>query len=167
MTLWLVGMMGSGKSTAGRLAADSLDVAFFDTDEEVASTVGRQVADIWEELGEPSFREMESGAIRRLAGENAVVSTGGGVVLDHGNRDVMKKSGSVIWLSCPPKVLASRLEGSSGRPLLDGEPDLAAAIGAVLARRSAAYSEVADFEIDTSLLSVAEVAARIEGHWPS
>lgn len=167
MTLWLVGMMGSGKSTSGRLAADSLDVAFFDTDEEVASSAGRPVADVWEELGEPSFREMESGAIRRLAGENAVISTGGGVVLDHGNREVMKTSGSVIWLRCPPEVLASRLQGSSGRPLLDGEPDLAAAIGVVLGRRSAAYSEVADFEIDTSLLSVAEVAARIEGLWPS
>ncbi len=167
MTLWLIGMMGSGKTTAGRLAAESLGVAFFDTDEEVASSLGRQVADIWQELGESSFREVESAAVRQLAGENAVISTGGGVVLEHGNRDVMKTSGPVVWLSCPPEVLASRLEGSSGRPLLDGEPELAAAIGDVLARRSSAYSETADFEIDTSALSVAEVAARIEGLWPS
>jgi len=167
MTLWLIGMMGSGKTTAGRLAAETLGIAFFDTDEEVASRLGRPVADIWDELGEPSFREMESAAVRRLAGENAVISTGGGVVLEPGNRDVMKTSGSVVWLSCPPGVLASRLEGSSGRPLLDDQPDLAAAIGDVLVLRSAAYSEMADYEIDTSVLSVEEVALRIEGFWPS
>ncbi|MDP9144446.1 MAG: shikimate kinase, partial [Actinomycetota bacterium] len=70
-------------------------------------------------------------------------------------------------LSCPPEVLASRLEGSSGRPLLDAEPDLAVAIGAVLAQRTSVYSEMADFEIDTSVLSIEEVAVRIEGLWPS
>jgi shikimate kinase len=167
MPLWLIEMMGSSKTTAGRLAADSLGVPFFDTDEEVASRLGRPVAAIWDDLGESSFREMESAAVRQLAGERAVISTAGGIVLEEGNREVTKTSGPVVWLSCPPEVLASRLEGSSGRPLLDGEPELAAAIGDVLAKRSSVYSEIADFEIDTSALSVEEVAVRIEGLWPS
>lgn len=167
MTLWLIGMMGSGKTTAGRLAADSLGVAFFDTDDEVTASLGRPVPRIWDELGEASFRESESAVIRRLAGEKAVVATGGGAIVDQANRDRMKASGRVVWLRCLPEVLASRLEGSIGRPLLDGEESPAAALGAVLGARSIAYAEASDFEIDTSSLSVEEVAEEIEGLWPS
>jgi shikimate kinase len=167
MTLWLIGMMGSGKTAAGRIAAGRLGVPFFDTDDEVVSDVGHPIARIWDETGETAFRQMESAAMRRLADEEAVISTGGGVVLDEENRVLMRKSGVVVWLRCAPEVLAARLGGSTGRPLLDQEPDRAAALAGVLESRAAAYSETADYEIDTSFLSVEEVARGIEGLWPS
>ncbi|MGH8916129.1 MAG: shikimate kinase [Acidimicrobiia bacterium] len=167
MTLWLVGMMGSGKTSAGQLAAAALGVAFFDTDDEVVSAAGRSVTEIWAELGEASFRELESAAIRRLAGDDAVVATGGGAVLDSRNRDLMRATGPVFWLRSPPQVLAGRLEGSSGRPLLDGAADREADLARVLAERSAFYSEAAEFEIDTSRLTADEVALRIEELWRS
>lgn len=167
MTLWLIGMMGSGKTTAGRLAAGSLGVGFHDTDDEVASGLGCSVAELWTEVGESGFRVLESAAVQQLAGAVAIISTGGGAVVDKANRERMKETGPVVWLRARPEVLASRLEGGARRPLLDSSPDRAATLIALLIDRSRTYSEVADFEIDTSSLSVEDVAGKIAGLWPS
>jgi len=167
MTLWLIGMMGTGKSTAGQIAAEVLDIPFFDTDNEVAAGLGGPVARVWDEFGETGFRVSESEVIHRLAGEMAIVSTGSGAILDEANRARMRASGVVDWLRCRPEVLASRLSGSAGRPLLDGEPDPAKTLAAILESRSTAYSETAHHEIETSSLSVEEVAERVVSLWPS
>jgi shikimate kinase len=166
MTLWLIGMMGSGKTTAGRLAAGSLGVGFHDTDDEVASGLGCSVAELWNEVGEYGFRVLESAAVQQLAGAVAIISTGGGAVVDKANRERMKATGPVVWLRARPEVLASRLVGA-GRPLLNSSPDRTATLTALLIDRSRTYFETADFEIDTSSLSVEDVASKIEGLWPS
>jgi len=167
MTLWLVGMMGSGKSTAGRKVAEALGLPFHDTDEEIESALGLSPAEIWEELGEPAFRDLESRVIRDLAGRDAVVSTGGGVVIDLDNRHLMKSSGTVVWLRCSPEELTRRMGGVTGRPLLDGPDDPAAALTAILAERHDDYALVADHEIDTSDLTEDQTAERIEALWRS
>jgi len=167
MTLWLIGMMGTGKTTAGRIAAEVLDIPFFDTDDEVATRLGQPVADVWVEVGETGFRVSETEVIQRLAGETAIVSTGGGAILAEANRARMRDSGVVVWLRCSPEVLASRLSGSAGRPLLDGEPEPEKTLATILESRSTAYSETAHHEIDTSSLSVEQVAEKVVALWPS
>lgn len=165
MTLWLVGMMGSGKTTAGRLAADRLDVGFVDIDDEVAAEQGSAVPELWQEIGEQGFRLLEAAAIARVAGSEAIVSTGGGAVLDVANRRHMKDTGRVVWLRGEPGVLASRIGAGSERPMMEGHQDRAGRLAELLGERSRAYSDAADYEIDTTELSVEEVAMRIERLW--
>ncbi|HSK07628.1 MAG TPA: shikimate kinase [Acidimicrobiia bacterium] len=167
MTLWLVGMMGTGKTSAGRLAAERLGVPFIDVDQEIATDRGAEIPEIWSGLGEEGFRELETASIDRVAGSRAIVATGGGAVLDPANRRRMRETGTVIWLKTPPDVLAARLDSSGGRPLLEGHPDRGGRVAALLEERAQAYDDAADYELDTSELSVEEVAMRIEVLWRS
>lgn len=167
MTLWLVGMMGSGKTTGGKLAASNLGVPFIDLDEEIAAASGITIAEMWAIRGEAFFRGEESAAIERIAGSEAIVSTGGGSVLDASNRRRMRATGTVVWLRAAPTTIASRIGEASGRPLIDDEDDPVAKVAGLSAERSAAYADAADYEIETSELSVEEVAMRIEELWPS
>lgn len=166
MTLWLVGMMGSGKTSAGELAASSLGVAFFDTDDLVAERAGTSLVAVWESGGEKGFRAREREAVSAVAGRVAVVATGGGVVLSGENRSTMTASGPVVWLDAPVEVLASRLGSGQGRPLL-GQGDPLQALLPLETERRELYRAVARHRIDTALLTQAEVAARIEALWPS
>jgi shikimate kinase len=165
MTLWLVGMMGSGKTTAGARAAARLGVRFVDVDQEIESDSGQSVPELWAGRGEQAFREMEAAAIERVAGDRAIVSTGGGAVLDPASRARMKATGTVVWLRVRPDVAAARLDSIPGRPLLDEDPDPGARVAALLQERASAYEDAADYDIDTSELSVEEVAMRIEALW--
>ncbi len=166
MTLWLVGMMGSGKTSAGRLAASNLRVEFSDTDEVVARRMGCSVAQLWGDLGEAVFRDLEKVAVRALAGREGIVATGGGVVLDAENRETMVSTGPVLWLEASPAVLARRLKGSEGRPLLvvpDGERE--SVLARHLEERASLYAEVATHRIATDDMTVEEVALRIGELW--
>ena len=166
MTLWLVGLMGSGKTSAGRLAASNLGLPFSDTDEVVARRMGCSVAQLWGDLGEAAFRDMEKVALEDLAHSDGVVATGGGVVLDEENRRTLVSSGKVVWLEASPAVLAKRLEGAEGRPLLlvpDG--DRYSVLVRQLAERAELYAEVASHRITTDELTVEQVADRIEEIW--
>jgi len=113
-------MMGSGKSSAGALAAQHLGVPFVDIDQEIVADLGSSIPKLWADSGERAFREMETATIGRVAGTRAIVSTGGGAVLDPSNRYRMRTTGTVVWLRARPEVLAARLaEGGEGRPMLD------------------------------------------------
>lgn len=166
MTLWLVGMMGSGKSSAGRLAAEKLEVSFFDTDEVVAERMGCSVAQMWGELGEAAFRDLEKVAVASVAGKEAVVATGGGAVLDRDSRDLMSDSGPVIWLRASPSVLAARVDSVSGRPLL-ADTDTEDALSRHLVERDELYERLATHRIDTDALAIDAVAGLIEEVWKS
>jgi shikimate kinase len=165
MTLWLVGMMGTGKTSAGRLAAERLGVEFVDVDDVVAMEAGSSIPLLWDRLGEAEFRSFETTVIKRIAGTEAVVSTGGGAVLDVVNRRRMRDTGRVVWLRAGPVELERRLETAGDRPLLQGDPDRTARITQLLEERSRAYEDAADYEIDTSPMTVEEVAMRIEQLW--
>jgi shikimate kinase len=109
---------------------------------------------------------MEKIALEGLAESGGVVATGGGVVLDAKNRSTLSATGRVVWLEASPRVLAERLEGAEGRPLLM-IPDAGreSVLATHLRERSALYEEVASHRISTEPITVAEVAQRIEEIW--
>ncbi|MGH8927517.1 MAG: shikimate kinase [Acidimicrobiia bacterium] len=162
MPLWLVGMMGSGKSTVGRLLAFRLSLQFLDIDEMVEDRAGRSIADIFTQEGEPGFRRRESDAIELAAqAPGAVIATGGGAVLSPANVALMTGSGKVVWLRAEPAVLAQRLGDGRGRPLLVGS-QTPAWLAELLAERLSAFRAVADHVIDTDQVTAEEVASMVE-----
>lgn len=164
--LWLIGMMGSGKTEVGRRVADMLALPFVDTDDDVRSRLGRSIAAVWDERGEAGFRDLEEAEIARVAAATGsrVVATGGGAVLREGNIAAMRSSGVVVWLTAPPEVLAARVGDGHGRPLLAGDAS-AEALAAVLSRRRDRYRAAADWEIETSGRAAPEVASEVAGRW--
>jgi shikimate kinase len=165
MTMWLAGMMGSGKTSCGGVAAASLGVPFFDTDVEVTAASGSTLAELWDRIGEAAFRELENAVVQRLAGEKAIVATGGGVVLDPGNREVMTATGPIVWLRATPEDLLERVGSIPGRPLLDVSSDRLRELRSLSEERAVWYREAAEHEIDTTAKSIAEVADEIAALW--
>jgi shikimate kinase len=165
MTMWLAGMMGSGKTSSGGVAAASLGVPFYDTDAEIATVFDCTVAELWDRVGEPGFRALEGAVVLRLAGESAIVATGGGAVLDAENREVMTATGPIVWLQASPEELLERVGAAPGRPLLDRAGDRLEEIRSLADERAVRYQEAADHVIDTSGKSIAEVADEIAALW--
>ena len=117
--IFLIGFMGSGKSTVGRELARRLARVFVDLDEEIVRTARKSVTDIIRERGEPEFRAVESECLRvASSGHGTVVATGGGVVLKAENRDAMRSSGTTVWLDVPFELCWAHLElDRTERPL--------------------------------------------------
>ena len=167
--LLLVGMMGAGKSTVAHLVAARLGRPHVDIDAEVERAVGASVAEIFSSRGEAAFREEESrvlGAV--LAGDvPAVISVGGGAVLDPVLRVAMRDGGTVVWLRARPETLAGRVGGNADRPLLSsaaegsGESGRRAALARIEAERRGLYAEVASVVIDVDDISPRVVADRV------
>lgn len=160
--LWLIGMMGSGKSTIGKRIADASDREFVDVDSVVEDRAGRPIAAIFEEQGEAAFRRVESTEIGRLSRALApgrVIATGGGAVLDPANVEAMRRSGVVVWLDATADALARRIRGKQ-RPLLAGT-DVEARLAEIQAGRRSRYLRAAHFRIDAELPmdEIASVAA--------
>jgi len=157
--------MGAGKTSVGRVMSWRLEVPFYDTDEDVEAEAGCPIACLWNEQGEPVFREMEAAAVQRVAGyPPGVVATGGGVVLDRHNVAAMRSAGVVAWLRAPADELSRRVAGGDERPLLaDGET--AQRLDELLDARSDRYREAADFVIDTAGRTPEDVATEIEALW--
>lgn len=166
MKIWLIGMMGSGKTSAGQLAASNLGVPFADTDRMVEDRVGGSIASFWNERGEAAFRQVECDVVAELETAKGIVATGGGAVLDHASREIVARSGRVVWLDARPEALAARVGKRPDRPLLSGSAaSTRLTLQLTLDERSAIYDEVADHRIPTDDLSTGEVAARIELLW--
>ena len=162
--LWLIGMMGSGKSVVGAAVAPRLGRPLVDTDTEVEALAGTTITDLFETDGEAAFRHLESVVISRVAaGPPAVVATGGGAVLDAHNVAAMRASGRIVWLSAAPDVLVKRLDGGAGRPLLGA--DVRPTLSRLLNRRRPLYAAIADTEVPTDGHGVQDVAAMIEVWW--
>ncbi len=157
--------MGAGKSAAGRILASRLERDFIDTDAEVAARTGCSVAQLWGEQGEGAFRAMEAATVARLMDcDDAVIATGGGLILDSGNVAAIRRSGFVVWLTAEPATLSARVGSSDGRPLLtrDSSPQK---LGLILAERTALYAGAAHATVATGDLSITGVAQRIEELW--
>lgn len=162
--MWLIGMMGSGKTSVGRLSAETLGVPFYDTDAVVAEKTGMTVAALWQERGEAVFRELERAAVEtKPAG--VLAAAGGGAVLDAASRRVMRRSPPVVWLRASPDTLARRLEGSEDRPLLVEAVPGDVELRRILERRRAAYEEVATHAIETDDRSIDDVVEDVIGLW--
>jgi shikimate kinase len=158
--LALVGFMGTGKSTLGRLAAEHLRFEFVDTDAWIEAQTGQSVSDIFSRQGETAFRQYEKQAVAALGLQRGlVIATGGGLVLDPANLAGLKAHSLVIWLCASPGVIWARVKDQPHRPLLQ-VADPQARIREMLAARSPAYRQ-ADVLLDSGLRPPREVAQQI------
>jgi shikimate kinase len=157
----LVGMMGSGKSTIGRLMADATGWPYVDNDDLVLRASGATPRRLLAECGEPAMREAESDA---LAGGIAlappvIVGVAAGVILGADDRDALRDGGVVVWLRAGADALAARAAGAEHRPWLDD--DAGAWMRSALAEREPLYASVADHVVDTDAAPPEQSAASL------
>jgi shikimate kinase len=159
--IFLVGMMGAGKTTLGRTLARRLQRDFVDTDRLLVERTGVPVATIFEIEGEDGFRKRESGLLAELAErDESVIATGGGAVLLEENRDLMRAHGIVIYLRARLDSLWQRTRNDTTRPLLATE-DPRATLEHLLERRDPLYRAAAHIIVDTGAQSTSTLALRV------
>lgn len=158
--IYLVGFMGAGKSTVGRLLASALDVDFVDLDEEIVEKSQSSINEIFTEKGEAVFRLYETNLLQDFSvKEGLVFSTGGGIIGSERNWQIMNSSGVVVFLACSWPTVLARLEGSSERPLVN-QNDLES-LKALYESRQELYRR-ADVQIDVDELTPEEVVLEIK-----
>ena len=161
--VFLVGMMGAGKTTAGRLIARRLKRPFYDSDHEIERRCGVKVPVIFDIEGEAGFRQREAAAIAELSAlEDAVLATGGGAVLAPGSRRLLAARGTVIYLHALPEALYARVRQDKNRPLL-ATADPLARLRELYAQRDPLYREIADIVVDTGPRSAQGLARQLLG----
>ena len=164
MSTVLIGYRGCGKTTIGRKLADHLWQKFVDTDEMIAAKAGQTIAQIFADVGEAGFRQLEVEAVREASRlEEHVIALGGGAPLREENREIIKSAGHrVVYLRCEPEELLKRAqadpETASTRP---GALESAAEIGKVLEVREPIYRQMMDAELQVTYLNPAEAMVYI------
>ena len=159
--IFLVGLMGSGKTSVGKVLARMLDKVFVDSDHEIERATGVRIPVIFEIEGESKFRERERKMIAELvARDNVVLATGGGAILAAENREALKTNGTVIYLRAPVKSLLRRTQRDRNRPLLQ-VADPAVTLQELYVARDPLYRDTADLIFDTNNQSVRALAMRI------
>jgi shikimate kinase len=154
LNVYLIGMMGAGKTTIGQVLATRLGYQFFDTDAVVEQVAGQAIGQIFAAAGEASFRQWETAVLGQLAGyTRKVIATGGGIVLRSDNWQFLRY-GLVIWLDAAPELIVQRLQADTTRPLLQGE-DLRTRLDDLLAQRQALYRQ-ADLTITITATATPE-----------
>ena len=157
----LVGFMGSGKSSVGRLVARTLQSRFVDTDRLVVDRAGMEIRDIFANHGEAFFRGEETRALRSLlGGRRLVVATGGGIVTIPENLAALKELGFVVWLTASEEMIWERVSRNTRRPLLHTE-NPRETVHNMLEARNPLYESAAQMKVDTTTLTHAQVAERI------
>ncbi|GGK12195.1 shikimate kinase [Luteimonas terricola] len=161
--------MGAGKTSIGRCLARHFGLAFADSDHEIERRTGAGIPTIFECEGEGGFRTRERDALAAvLAGPDAVIATGGGAVLDPGNRSLLAASGFVVHLRADVPAQIERLARDRSRPLLSGG-DREATLHRLATEREPLYADIADLAFDTRALSAADAARRLaallESQW--
>jgi shikimate kinase len=165
MSLALIGYRGSGKSSVAREIGSITGQSFIDTDEEVMRRTDRSIAEIFASEGEAAFRRLEAEAISEVVAKRfAVISVGGGAVLDQQNLDRLRSVARIVYLTATPEELWRRIQADQAtrqaRPALTGHSGLEE-IRRVLAERSQLYERAADFIVDTMNKSPRQVAEEI------
>jgi shikimate kinase len=159
MMIYLIGPMGSGKTTIGKILSSRLKYQFFDTDEEIKKKTGMSISSIFDKQGESGFRIIESQALEELSIKpKSIISTGGGTVLIKENRVIMK-NGTCIYLKIDFEEQLKRLANSDDRPLVSKNSD--GSIEKTNAAREPFFLDLADIVIDTSNLNENEVTQQI------
>lgn len=159
----LVGFMGSGKSTLGRVLHQRLSYPLIDTDEAIEQQEGRSITDIFAQDGEEAFRDLETQFLHKMLGNKLnkhLISTGGGMILRSENRELLRQLGFVVWLSCSAEETYERTVRNNSRPLLQCD-DPMAEIKKMLKQRSPLYDEAAHLKISTSDLEFHEISCGV------
>lgn len=160
--IFLVGLMGAGKTSIGKVIARRLGKAFYDCDHEIERATGVRVPVIFEIEGEAGFRLREGRMLAELATRrNIVLATGGGAVMSEENRRVLARNGLVIYLRAMPQDLWHRTRHDRNRPLLQ-TPDPLGKLTELFGERDPLYREVADVIVDTGNQSLSSLAHRLE-----
>ena len=160
--LYLVGLMGAGKTTVGRVLARRLKLRFLDSDQEIERRCGVKIPVIFEIEGEAGFRGREAAVIGELSQLRGIVlATGGGVVIRPANRERLKVNGTVVYLRADPAALWERVHRSRHRPLLNA-PDKRARLEELFRERDPFYREVADCVLESDREQIARFAQNLE-----
>ena len=157
----LVGLMGSGKTTIGKQLSKSMKREFLDTDHAIEEKTGVDVSTIFELEGEEGFRSREHNFLKDLKdSQKLVIATGGGIVINIENRDLLKKLGCVVYLRSNIKNLVSRLKDDKTRPLIQSV-NLSQKINDLFKERDPLYSAVADYIIETNNKKINDIKKEI------
>ncbi len=160
MNIVLIGFMGTGKSTIGKLLAKQLDFQFVDVDAGIEQQAGKSITQIFQSEGEGHFRRLETEFAEKLSAEDCqVIATGGGFVLNPQNITVLKSQGFIIALQALPQVIYERIKAEKHRPLL-AVSDPLTKISQLLMERADKYQD-ADLIIDTDGKTPVDIAAEI------
>lgn len=161
--IFLIGFMGSGKSTIGRFLCKKTGKPFYDTDIAIVKKDGRPISRIFEESGEGYFRRLETLILEGLKdSEDMIVSCGGGMAIRKENVDLMKQMGKVIMLSATPQTILERVKLSNKRPILEGNKNIEF-ISELMAKRLPYYESASDIKIEVDGLSIEEICLKILG----
>lgn len=144
----LIGFMGAGKTTIGKILAKYLDMKFVDTDKKIASVEKMSINEIFKTHGEQYFRDLERETIlAESQGNNTIISTGGGVIIDNENIKNLRKTSFVVYLDCDIDCIYKRIRNSKTRPLLKNAPDLYEKITTLYNSRKLLYNISCDYSV--------------------
>lgn len=161
--IFLIGFMGSGKSTVASCLSRNYGMGMIEMDEVIAKHEKMSISDIFAQKGESYFREAETRLLREIEEDgHKVVSCGGGVILREENVQEMKKKGRIVLLSAKPETILERVKGNDNRPLLAGKKDVNS-ICEMMEERRPRYEAAADVEISTDGKTAEEISKEIQG----
>lgn len=159
--IYLIGLMGAGKTTIGRQLAKALKMPFYDSDKAIEEATGVNIPTIFEFEGEEGFRDREQKMIRQLTElEGIVLATGGGAILREENRRLLQENGFVVYLKCSVNRILERTRKDTQRPLLRTD-NPRARLESLYAEREPLYSACADFKVDTGIMPSKTAVNRI------
>lgn len=160
--IFLIGPMGAGKTTIGRLLAKAMGRKFYDSDREIERRTGVKIPLIFEYEGEEGFRRREHEVLADLVKLSEIVlATGGGVVLREDNRELLRQHGFVVYLKCAVEKQWERIARDDQRPLLKTE-NPKKRLEELMAMRAPLYESIADLDVDTGLCSSRQAARKIQ-----
>ena len=159
--IFLIGPMGSGKTTIGKKLANRVSKKFYDSDDEIKKNTGADIPLIFEIEGDSGFRVREKKVISELVLlDNIVLSTGGGTILDNENRNMLAENGLIIYLKSSAERIYKRTSGDKSRPLLQVS-DRLGKIKEILAERESIYKSLADEIIEIDTIGINEIIKKI------
>ena len=161
MNIYLIGMMGSGKSTLGKTLSEKIQKSFIDLDSEIEKAAGKSISEIFDIDGEEQFRKMETKQLKQYS--ESIVACGGGIVLKDENREFINENGVTILLTASMEELSRRLSDSGNRPLL-ADDNTEEALTKLWIERQIDYLETANFTIETDGKNPEELTEEILLH---
>ena len=162
--IFIVGLMGSGKTSVGRLLAKKTGRLFIDTDNEIIKESGMTITEIFNKFGENYFRDLEHKVLLKVKSiENHVISTGGGVILKLENIKIMKNSGTIIFLDIDIETQLSRVRNKKNRPLLNSN-NMVENLVNIKKDRDYIYKNISDYIISISEKNKSEIVGEIQNY---